>query len=66
MAIKGRRAAGRSARPSRAGTRNRKASPKRRILSPSSFRGDGPVSKTRRSIARNASKVSPKLNRELV
>lgn len=51
----------------RSSVRNRRpAKSKGKILSPSSFRGKGAVPRARRSIARNANKVSPKLNRELI
>lgn len=54
-------------RRSRPAVRNRRpAKSKGKILSPSSFRGKGTVPRARRSIARGASKVSPKLNRELI
>lgn len=57
MAAMQRRSTGRNRRPSKS---------KKKILTPSSFRGKGAVTSARRTIARGASKVSPKLNREVV
>lgn len=67
MAISKRRgAAGRGARRSRATNRSRRTpASKGRTLSPSSFRGEGAVPRTRRTIARGAGRISPKLNREI-
>jgi hypothetical protein len=62
MAISNRRgAAGRRGRMT-GGTRR---ASKKRTLSPSSFRGKGAIPSARRTLARNARKVSPKLNREV-
>lgn len=67
MAISKRRgAAGRSSRRSRTTNRSRRTpGSKGRTLSPSSFRGEGAVPRTRRTIARGAESINPKLNREI-
>lgn len=50
----------------RRSSRNRRPSKsKGKILSPSSFRGKGAIPSTRRTIAKSARKISPKLNRQL-